>query len=174
MKFPRYACLTVIGFVFLLAPAVVSAQKKDNPLKNSYQVIEVANFDAPAETKFPAESVKPLMDEIVSKLVGLKKFKQVVPPGETATDNAAPTLQLVGAITKYEPGSRAKRYVISMGAGKTRVVTHLKYIDKATGQVVFESDASGAVSWGLFGGSSKDSLTGVGKKVAEITKHNFF
>lgn len=160
--------------LILFASAIAAGQPKDSALKNRYQVIEVATFDAPTETKFPTENVKPMMDEIVSKLRDMKKFKQVAAPGETATDTTAPTLQLVGAVTKYEPGSRAKRYVISMGAGKTRVVTHIKFIDKSTGQVVVEADASGAVSWGLFGGSSKSSLTGVGKKVAEITKHNFF
>jgi len=61
-----------------------------------------------------------------------------------------------------------------MGAGKTRVVAHIKFIDKTTGKVLYETDASGAVSWGLFGGDSKDSLGGVGKKVADITKKEFF
>ena len=174
MKVKRFLSLTAFATSVFLLPALTGAQKKDNPLKNHYQVIEVSTFDAPDETKFPAENVKPMMDEIVSKLTDLKKFKEVVRPGETAMDTAAPTVQLVGTVTKYQPGSRAKRYVISMGSGKTRVVTHIKFIDKATGQVLLESDASGAVSWGLFGGSSKSSLTGVGKKVAEITKHNFF
>jgi hypothetical protein len=160
--------------LLLVHASSTTAQNKDNSFKNRFQVIEVSTFEAPAETKFPAENVKPMMDEIVSKLIGLKKFKQVVRPGEAPTDTAAPIVQLVGTVTKYEPGSRAKRYVISMGAGKTRIVTHIKFVDKSTGQVLLESDASGAVSWGLFGGSSKSSLTGVGKKVAEITKRNFF
>ncbi|HYW72997.1 MAG TPA: DUF4410 domain-containing protein [Pyrinomonadaceae bacterium] len=160
--------------VLLLTSAFALAQDQNDSLKNRYPVIEVTAFDAPDETKFPADNVHPMMDEIVSKLKDMKKFQQVVAPGETATGPAAPTLQLVGTVTKYEPGSRAKRYVISMGAGKTRVVTHIKFIDKATGKVLYESDASGAVSWGLFGGDSKDSLSGVGKKIADITKKNFF
>lgn len=173
MKVRRFAPVAVVAFI-LCSCVWTAAQKKDNAMKNRYQTIEVATFDAPAETKFPAENVKPLMDEIVSKLREMKKFKQVIAPGETATDASASTLQLTGSVTKYEPGSRAKRYVISMGAGKTRVITHVNFIDKSTGQTVLETDASGAVSWGLFGGSSKSSLSGVGKKVAEITKKNFF
>ena len=156
MKVKRFLSLTAFATSVFLLPALTGAQKKDNPLKNHYQVIEVSTFDAPDETKFPAENVKPMMDEIVSKLTDLKKFKEVVRPGETATDTAAPTVQLVGTVTKYQPGSRAKRYVISMGAGKTRIVTHIKFIDKATGQVLFVHAGFHGLSF-RYAGSSEPS-----------------
>jgi len=40
---------------------------------------------------FPADNVKPMMDEIVSKLNGLKKFTQVIRAGETPASTDAPT-----------------------------------------------------------------------------------
>lgn len=174
MKDKRYPILGLLALLLFIAPVLAAGQKKDSEPKSLYQNIEVATFDAPEETKFPADNIKPMMDEIVSKLTDLKKFKQVSRAGETPTDPNAPTIQLVGTVTKYEPGSRAKRYIIGMGAGKTRVVTHIKFIDKTTGKTLLETDASGAVSWGLIGGDSKRSLSGVGKKIAEIAKREFF
>jgi hypothetical protein len=166
--------LLVASLFVLAGSTAVYCQQKDGGVKGHYQNIEVGNFDVQEGVTFPPENIKPMMDEIVSKLNGLKKFAQVTRAGETQTSADAPMIQLIGTVTKYEPGSRAKRYIISMGAGKTRVVTHVKFIDKASGKILYETDASGAVSWGLFGGDSKSSLSGVGKKIAEITKHEFF
>ncbi len=142
--------------------------------KNQYQNIEVAKFDIKEGIDFPAENMTSMMDDIVKELQGIKKFKQVSAPGETVADSSAPTLQLVGTVTKYKAGSRAKRYLIGFGAGQTKVVAHVKFIDKATGNVVFERDVDGKVTVGVFGGESKTSLRDVGKEIAENAKKKFF
>ena len=160
--------------LILMMSVSASAQKPNGENKNKYKDVEVANFDVKEGVAFPADWMKPMMDEIIAKLKGLGRFRHVLSAGETPPDATMPTIQLVGTVTKYEPGSRAKRYVISMGAGKTRITTHVKFLDKATGNLLYETDATGAVSWGLFGGDSKSSLSGVGKKVAEVAKREFF
>lgn len=163
--------LTVV--IALSVPIAATAQD-NNSNKGKYNFIEVVNFDVKDEVKFPPDFMKPMMDEIVSKLVDTKKFRQVMRTGDNQTDPSAPTLQLVGTVTEFKPGSRAKRYLISMGAGKTRIVTHIKFIDKASGRILYEGYASGGVSWGLFGGDSREAVTGVGKKIAEAAKKKLF
>ncbi|MGB7923051.1 MAG: DUF4410 domain-containing protein [Pyrinomonadaceae bacterium] len=167
--FGLLAALALVAF-----PATAAAQKKDDGLKNQYQNIEIAAFDVKEGIDFPADYMSGMMNEIVSELQGLKKFKQVTRTGETLADPSAPTLQLSGTVTKYKAGSRAKRYFVGFGAGKTKVVAHVKFIDKATGNVVFERDVDGKVAIGLFGGESKTSLRDVGKEIAEVTKKRFF
>jgi uncharacterized protein DUF4410 len=169
----RRILITLMAAFALATPTIAGGQQKGS-LKNQYQNIEVATFDIKEDAKFPADSLNAMMDEIVKELQDLKKFKQVLRPGETPTDSAAPTLQLVGAVTKYQAGSRAKRYFIGFGAGKTKIVAHVKFVDKATGNALFEKDVDGKVVIGIFGGDSKTSFRDVGKEVAEVAKKQFF
>ena len=166
-----FAILVAFGF---LAAIAASGQESKKNEKVKYEYIEVANFDVKEGLKFPEDFMKPMMDEIVSKLVDLRKFKQVMRTGDTQTDASAPALQLVGTVTEFKAGSRAKRYLISLGAGKTKIVTHIKFIDKSTGNVLYEGYASGGVSWGIFGGNSKEAVNGVGKQIADAAKKEFF
>jgi hypothetical protein len=82
-----------------------------------------------------------------------KKFKQVLHAGETAADNA-PTVRVIGTLTEFKAGSRTKRYLVGFGAGKSKVTAHVKFLDAATGQVLFEQDVKGDVVMGVFGGDS--------------------
>ncbi|HEX8649937.1 MAG TPA: DUF4410 domain-containing protein [Pyrinomonadaceae bacterium] len=169
------ALFSLLAVLALVATVVAGGQKKDDGLKNQYQNIEVAQFDVKEGVEFPAENMTGMMDEIVSELQDIKKFKQVTRAGATPVDAAsAPTIQLVGTVTEYKAGSRAKRYLIGFGAGKTKVVAHVKFIDKATGNVLLERDVDGKVVLGLFGGKSKTSLRDVGKEIASVAKKKFF
>ena len=165
---------SLLAVLALIAPVAADGQKKDGGLKNQYQNIEVANFDVKEGIDFPADYMTGMMGEIVKELQNLKKFKQVYRASETPTDAAAPTIQLVGTVTKYKAGSRAKRYLIGFGAGQTKVVAHVKFIDKATGNVLYERDVDGKIAIGIFGGESKTSLRDVGKEIAENAKKRFF
>ena len=156
----RRILFSLLAVLTLVAPVAADGQKKDSGLKNQYQNIEIANFDVKQGIDFPAEYMTGMMGEIVKELQNLKKFKQVYRAGETPaeTDAAtAPTIQLVGTVTKYKPGSRAKRYFIGFGAGQTKVVAHVNFIDKATGNVLYERDVDGKIAIGIFGGDSKTS-----------------
>jgi hypothetical protein len=81
---------------------------------------------------------------------------------------------LSGTITKYDKGNRAARYFVGFGAGATKVVAHIKFIETATGSVLFEKDVDGKVVIGVFGGDSKGSTRGLAKEVAKVTKRTFF
>jgi len=164
-----------VALLLCTATVAFSQQKGDNGLANRYQNIEVGKFDVEAGIDFPPDYLKDLPQAVVSKLRELKKFKQVLQAGETPSDaGSAPTLQLVGTIIDYKPGSQAKRYLLGMGAGKTKIIVHAKFIDKATGQVVLERDVQGKIEWGMFGGASKGALDGLGKEIAQVAKQKFF
>lgn len=163
-------------FVVLFGCIPVSAQTANakDSITNKYQNIEVVRFEIKEGTNFPAESRDVIMTQIVEELKQLKKFKQVSNVGETISAEAGPTVRLSGTITKYKPGSRAKRYLIGFGAGATKVVAHITFTDTTTGNVLFEKDVDGNVWIGLFGGESSGATRGLAKEVAKVTKKQLF
>ena len=164
---------TVLLFI-LVGCLTTFAQTTKTDLKDKYQNIEVVSFDIKEDTKFPAESRDVIMSQVVEELKQLKKFKQVSNTGETVAQDAGPTVRLTGVITKYKPGSRAKRYLVGFGAGSTKVVAHITLIDVTSGATVFEKDVDGKVWIGLFGGDSSGATRGLAKEVAKVTKKALF
>ena len=163
----------VVALVLLLTLGI-NAQKPKSENQNKYKDIEVVKFDVKQGVEFPEEHLTGLMDEIVKELQELKKFNQVFRAGESQTASNAPTLRLEGTVIEYKKGSQAKRYLVGFGAGKTKVVAHVKFIDKASGNVVLEKDVDGKVVLGLLGGKSKTSLRDVGNEIAKVSKKQFF
>jgi hypothetical protein len=154
------------------------AQEKSNAPKsiekNKYQQIEVAKFEVKEGVQFPESYLTTLMGELVAQLQETKLFKQAAREGESQGVADAPTIRLTGVVTEFKPGSRAKRYVIGFGAGKTKVVADVKFIDKATGEVLYQGLVDGKVIIGFFGGESQGATRGLAKEVAKVTKQKFF
>ena len=75
---------------------------------------------------------------------------------------------------EYKAGNQAARYLVGFGAGKTKVVAHVKFTDTATNQVVFEDNVDGKVVMGLLGGSSPGATRGLAKEVASKAVSRFF
>jgi len=106
MKSARVVRLFSLVTLFAMFAAGAAAQekcaavqeKKEEPVKNHYQNIEVADFDVKDGVKLPPDYIKPMMDEIVSRLGDMKKFKQVLRASDTLSDSAAPTLKLTGTV----------------------------------------------------------------------------
>jgi hypothetical protein len=170
----REFILGLIVFLLGCAPVFAQTAKGTADMKNKYQNIEITRFDIQEGIKFPPESRDVIMAQVVEELKQIKKFKQVANTGETISDATGPTVRLSGTITKYKAGSRAKRYFIGFGAGATKVNAHLKFVDAATGEVLFEKDVDGKVWIGLFGGDSSGATRGLAKEVAKVTKKQFF
>ena len=164
----------LLGLVLLAPVASADKKKVDAKYKDKYQNIEVTRFDVKEGVDFPADWMLTMTEEIVKQLQETKKLKQVLRESETPTDPAAPTLKLTGTVTQYDKGSRAARYMIGFGAGKTKVVAHIKIADKATGEVLFEDDVDGKVIIGVIGGESVGATRGLAKEVAGKTKKEFF
>jgi curli biogenesis system outer membrane secretion channel CsgG len=156
----------------LAAGAVVAEEKS---VKGKYQAIEVARFDIkPGVEKFSPDWLVTMNEELIKQLQETAKFKEVLREGEKPSDASTPTLMLVGTVTEYNPGNRAARYMVGFGAGKTKVKAHVKILDKATNEVLFEDDVDGKVIMGVIGGESIGATRGLAKEVASKTKKKFF
>ena len=168
----------IFGLFLLLlgcAPALAQTAQKPEGIKNKYQNIEVTSFEIEEGVKLPPESRDVIMTQVVEELTQLKKFKEVSDKRELATPQAeGPTVRLTGAFTKYNAGSRAKRYFIGFGAGTTKVVARIKFVDAATGDTLLERYVDGKVWIGLFGGDSSGANRGLAKEVAKVTKKLLF
>ena len=160
----------------LAAPAAAQDSKHaaDASEKNKYQNVEVAPFTAQEGVKLTPEELKALTDTVVKELGEIKKFKQVLREGETPADAAAPTLKITGTVVKYKAGSRAKRYLVGFGAGKSKLIADVKFIDGATGTVLYEQKADGDVVMGLFGGDSSGTKSEMAEQVAKYAKKKLF
>jgi len=159
----------------LLVPAVAADKEKvDAKFKNVYQNIEVTRYAIQEGVEFPADWLLTMVEETVKRLQETKKFGEVLREGETPNAPNAPTLQLGGTVIHYDKGNRAMRYIVGFGAGKTKVVAHIKITDKSTGELIFEDDVDGKVIMGGMGGDSLGATEGLAKEVAKKIKKEFF
>jgi len=160
-----------VGLMVLLPLSRVSAGEKQ--YKDKYQNIEVMRFVVKEGIEFPPDYLVTMMEELVTQLKETKKFQEVLREGEKPDNAEAPTLRLTGTVTEYRKGSRAKRYLVGFGAGKTKIVAHIQFSDPAVG-VLYEDDVDGKVVMGGMGGESVGATRGLAKEVAKVTKQQFF
>ena len=172
--FQRYFIFGLFLLLLGCAPALAQTVKKPEGIKNKYQNIEVTSFEIEEGVKLPPESRDVIMTQVVEELTQLKKFKEVSDRREATPQPEGPTVRLTGAFTKYNAGSRAKRYFIGFGAGTTKVVARIKFVDAATGDTLLERYVDGKVWIGLFGGDSSGASRGLAKEVAKVTKKLLF
>lgn len=142
--------------------------------KGKYQNVMVVPFTAQSDVKITPEQLKDINDAIIKELQETKKFKQVLREGETPTDASAPTLKITGTIVKFKAGNRTKRYLVGFGAGKSKVIANVQYIDRETGNVLAEHTADGDVVMGIFGGNSGGAKSELAEAVAKFAKKTFF
>ncbi len=159
--------------------AVLAAAADDKPaaaatLKGKYEALEVAQFQVKPGVGFPADYLSKMNSDLVHEIGEKKKFKIVYGHDNPPQPVPEARLRLEGEVIEFKPGSQAKRYFIGFGAGKTKVVAHVKFIDPATNQVVFEDNVDGKVLIGLFGGSSPGATRGLAKEVAKVAVKAFF
>lgn len=172
-RFTRITLFYLVAALALTVP-VASGDKDAKQHKNKFQTVEVVRFDVQQGVEFPLDYLITLTEELVDQLKQTGKFKEVLREGETPTLAAVAGLRLVGTVTEFQKGSRAKRYLIGFGAGKTKVVAHVRWIDRQTNEVVFEDDVDGKVIMGFTGGESIGATRGLAKEVAKVTKKTFF
>lgn len=145
-----------------------------NADKGKYQNVMVIPFTAQTDVQIKPEQLKEINDAIIVELQKTKKFKQVLREGETPTDPSLPTLKITGVIVKFKEGSRAKRYLVGFGAGKSKVIADVKYVDQATDKVLAEHKSDGDVVMGFFGGGSGGAKSELAEDIAKFAKKTFF
>ncbi len=150
---------TAMLFAVVLSLSV-SAQSKE---RSPYMIIELDRFTIAEGVEFPEADLGELMSFMMTHFNRSRRFEQVF----FSTDTAAQTAdkrraKISGVVTKYSKGSRAARYLIGMGAGRTKLVADVTVADAETGEVLFKQRVDGHVYGGLFGGETdgaKGNLT---------------
>lgn len=111
-------------------------------------------FTVEPGSNLPEDYFATMMEELVTQLNKTHRFEQVLREGEKPADNGQ-VLELTGTITRFNRGNRTVRYMVGFGAGKTKIVSHVKFVDTATGAVQFEKNVDGKVWIGFMGGESQ-------------------
>lgn len=97
--------------------------------------------------------------EMVRRLREAGLFERVVHLGETtAPAGSDAVLRLECAITRLAPGSRALRYWVGFGAGRSKAQAELRFVDVATAKVLMVTADRRVAAYGVFGGDSEDHL----------------
>ncbi len=167
MKVFRSIIFTI--FVCSLAVFAVSAQDATTA-KKPYQNIVIEKFTIKDGVDFPADKIDELAKSLTDTLTRSNRFTQVT-MADAATDSAdVPTLKITGEITKYIKGNRVARYMIGLGAGRTKIISDMKFIDVKTGEVVYQQSVDGDVIMGFFGGDSNGATDGVANEIIRVMK----
>ncbi len=149
-----------------------------------YKVLEIGNFLMKSDEEVPPDHLYALLRDTAIKLDEKTKFDKFVTnytPGpsrrwvESDTEITEPTLVLSGVITRYQRGSRAKRYFVGFGAGKTRVYCLFRFVDKATNEVLLERMENGSISggWSFMGGASAGAMKELAGDIANVVRKNW-
>lgn len=174
----RSGALAVAMLLLLTAGSspVLRAQNAKK-LLSGYSAITVEKFTAGTlSTKegFPQGFEGIMQKSAVVKLTESKLFEKVADgtdapagPSNSSTPAESASLILSGTIIGYDPGSRAARAWIGMGAGAAKVKVRFIFRDAQTGKEVFRTDQEGkyAGTWALTGGSTETGTQQAAKKV---------
>lgn len=134
-----------------------------------YKVLEIGNFLMKSDEEVPPDHLYALLRNLAIQLDEKTKFDKFVTnytwgPSqrwvESNTEITEPTLVLSGVITRYQRGSRSKRFFIGFGAGKTRVYCLFRFVDKATNEVLLERMENGSISGGDASSGAMKELAG--------------
>ena len=148
-----------------------------------YKTLEIANFlgKSDKDEEVPPDHLYAFLRDLAIGLDKKTKFEKFITNytrgpserwAESDTGGKEPRLILSGVITRYQRGSRTKRYVVGFGAGKTRAYSLFRLVDKRTNEVLFERMENGSVSMGIFGGGSAGAMKELGEDIAKaITKN---
>lgn len=100
-----------------------------------------------------------IQGELVRRLRESGLFTRVVNASETEyTPGAEKALVLEGEISRLAPGSRALRYLVGFGAGRSKAQTEMRFVDAQSGQPVLVTADRRVAAYGFFGGDSRDHL----------------
>ena len=131
-----------------------------------YQVVVVRQFKVTEpelndeeDRKLAAEMPPFFQAELVRRLRESGLFAKVINASEREyAPGSEKALVLEGEITRLAPGSRALRYLVGFGAGRTKAQTEMHFVDPQAGSVVLVTADRRAAAYGVFGGDSRDHL----------------
>ena len=156
-------CVTVL----LCAAALAAAQ---TPAK--YETIQLVPFEAAKGIDFPPDFQGVMIDSLVKRFAGSKKFTKILRPDETAPAPAVPTLKLSGTVLEVDEGSRAARSLVGFGAGQASIKAKVKFADAVSGEVKLETEVTGSYkgTFGTAGGKSANVCDGLAKQIVKLAE----
>jgi hypothetical protein len=158
------------------------AAEKPSKLLTGYTVISVEKFTVGTlSTKegFPQDFEKVMQKLAFEKLTASKLFENVTDISEAsaAPSSGAPVpseepghhIILSGTVIGYDPGSRAARWTIGMGAGAAKVKVRFIFRDAQSNKEILRSDLQGKFTgtWSLTGGTTEKATRQSAEKVVE-------
>lgn len=168
---------SVVGFcaVSFALMGISRAQQQSVQARRHFETAELLPIAVAPGVTIADEYLNQTRAQIVTELVLTNRFDRVIEPA-AAHEPARSTVTISGTVTKFVPGNRAKRALIGMGAGATKMTLHVVFTDAETGKVLIEKDVHGIVWYGggiKVGGSASDAQKGVAKQIAKLVKSNF-
>jgi len=111
------------------------------------------------DKKLAAEMPSYLQAELVRRLRESGLFARVINASETDySPGGDKALVLDGEITRLAPGSRALRYIVGFGAGRSKAQSEMRFVDAQTSKVLMVTADRSVAAYGIFGGDSRDHL----------------
>jgi hypothetical protein len=131
-----------------------------------FQIIVVKQFKVTEpelndeeDKKLAAEMPSYLQAELVRRLRESGLFARVINASETDySPGSDKALVLDGEITRLAPGSRALRYIVGFGAGRSKAQSEMRFVDAQTSKVFMVTADRSVAAYGIFGGDSRDHL----------------
>ncbi len=165
----RFSQLLFAAFICLF---VISAEAQNSA---PYTIVEIERFTVAEGVDFPDNEVTELMGYMVLHFNRSRRFEQVFPSTDTAAQTApARRVKITGVVTKYSKGNRAARYLIGLGAGRTKLVANVEVADAETGMILFAQKVDGHVYGGLFGGETAAAKGGLASELIKtMTKKGY-
>jgi hypothetical protein len=121
--------------------------------------VEESQVKDDEDRQLAAELPPFLQAEIVRRLRESGLFARVVNASESDyRPGPERALILDGHIARLAPGSRALRYIVGFGAGRTKAQAETHFTDFQSGKVVLVTADRRAAAYGVFGGDSRDHL----------------
>ena len=163
MRVLRYLSLSIFAIVLF-----AGASLAQSGAKQPYQTVEIEKFTVAPDVEFPAADLDELATYMVLHFKKSNRFENVFLSTDTAAQSApARRVRVSGVVTKYAKGNRAARYLIGLGAGRTKLVAEIKVVDVETGDVLIQQKVDGHVYGGMFGGETDAAK---GNAASEIIK----
>lgn len=163
----------VLPCLLVILPSALVAGQGDK-IRAKYTCIEMTSFDVREGVQFPPAYRISLLEDLVEQLENTNRFEDVLRPGEQPSPADVPTVKLTGTITEFEAGSRAKRYLIGFGAGATKLIAQVQFVDRASGGLLLDCMVNSKVTTGGVGGESIGVTQGLAKEVAKVINRRLF
>jgi hypothetical protein len=172
----RLVVLFSMGLIVACASHRYSVNEPPEKKFGTFTTVEVLSFS----TNVQGEAAEQLVDQLPLALIAQlqdtklkgserKMFSEVT----RSTSEIENVLTITGTILSFEEGSRAKRYLIGLGAGKAYATVQCIFSDKSTGESIAVATFDGELSGGFFGGSSEGASEGVIKAIEDFLKENY-